>query len=60
LEIKLRPSTHWEDREFALRDFEALKRIIVDAKKSGFEIRISELKNRLDSPYFAIFETIAT
>ena len=60
LEIKLRPSTHWEDREFALRDFEAIKRIIVDAKKSGFEIRISELKNRLDSPYFAIFETIAT
>lgn len=58
LEIKLKPLSHWEDKENALKDFAEVKRIIVDAKKHGFEIRIVELKERLDSPYFALFETI--
>lgn len=59
LEIKLRPTTHWESRDNALKEFAEVKRIIIDAKKRGFEIRISDFKDRLDSPYFALFETIA-
>lgn len=59
LEIKLRPTTHWESRDNALKEFAEVKRIIIDAKKRGFEIRVSDFKERLDSPYFALFETIA-
>ena len=56
--IKYKPSTHWEDRQMALKEFEDIKKIIIDSKKRAIAIKIVDLKDRLDTPYFAIFETI--
>ena len=59
LPLKLKPSTHWEDKENALKEFAEVKRIIVNAKKNGIAIKIVPLKERLDTPYFGVFEALS-
>ena len=59
LPIRFYPLEHWKDREYALKDFETFKRIIVDAKQNRIKVKIKELRKRLDSPYFFIFESMA-
>lgn len=51
---------HWESRDAAQQDFEALKRLIVRAKNEGCKVTIKMPATRLETPYFFVFEELAT
>ena len=52
--------SHWEDRNHALQDFAALKKMIIHCKGLGIQIIVQMPLERLDTPYFFIFEELST
>lgn len=59
LKIRYRSADHWDSPQYALEDWNALKTAIVDSKQKGIVIKPIELKSRLDTPYFLLFETVS-
>lgn len=59
--VRFRYTKHWEDsKEAALKDFADLRRIITDAKKRKLRFHIAPLEERLQTPYFHLFEEAST
>lgn len=52
-------SNHWENRELALSDYAALRKIIVEAKENGIYIEIRMPTTRFETPYFELFESLS-
>lgn len=49
---------HWTNITFAIKDFENMKSAIVRGRKAGVRIIAAPLKQRIDTPYFHIFEEL--
>lgn len=49
---------HWNDRNAALNDFAELKRIIVEGRKMEVRVVAAKLKQRMDTPYYHLFEEL--
>lgn len=52
-------SNHWVSREAALKDFEDLQQIIIEAKRLKMQVVIKMPTTRFETPYFALFETLS-
>lgn len=52
--------THWDNKAVAVNDFKCIKSLICRAKKECFKIDIKMPTTRLETPYFFIFEELAT
>lgn len=59
VDYKTRGRSHWESKEYALEDFNNLKKIVVWAKREKVKINIMMPKTRYDTPYFLIFEELS-
>ena len=60
LVIKIFYADHWlnNDKNQAYEDFVQIKQCIINAKENKIKIEIQDLKSRLDSPYFEIYENL--
>ena len=58
LEIKLSNLQHWDSWLAAYRDFNTIKSYIIQTKKEGILLKIIPLNQRMESPYFFLFEEI--
>lgn len=59
LEVKINTLDHWTSWLAALRDFNLIKSIILRGKKEGIQIKIKPSKQRLETPYYTLFEAIS-
>lgn len=59
LEIKIKPFKHWDSWLHAYRDFNRVKEMILRGKRVGIQIKIAPLSQRLETPYFLLFEEIS-
>lgn len=59
LKVKLTKINHWDSWLDAYRDFVLIKTIILRGKREGIQIKIEPLKQRLETPYFLLFEEIS-
>ena len=46
-------------RDAALKDFEDLQQIIIEAKRIKMQVVIKMPTTRFETPYFALFETLS-
>ena len=59
LEVKINKIDHWSSWLAAYRDFTYIKSIILRGKKDGIQIKIAPFKQRLETPYFVLFEALS-
>ena len=59
LKYSNRGENHWLDKKIALEDFANLKSLLLAAKVNGIEVRVNMGENKLESPYFQLFEMIS-
>ena len=59
LEVKFKPLAHWESWLQAYRDFNRVKDMIMRGKRAGIQIKIARFEQRLETPYFHIFEELS-
>lgn len=52
--------SHWEKKEWAIENFNDLRKVITRAKTEGTYIEIVMPSQRLDTPYYQLFEELAS
>lgn len=58
IDWRRKDANHWDNKENALVDFQMAKNTIDIAKSAGIKAVIMMPKNRLDTPYFFLFEVL--
>ena len=58
IDWRRKDASHWDNKENALVDFQMAKNTIDIAKSAGIKAVIMMPKNRLDTPYFFLFEVL--
>lgn len=59
LDYREKNRSHWEDKKYALEDYERLKELIIRCKEETFNIEIRMPTSRFETPYFFLFEELA-
>lgn len=59
LDYREKNRSHWEDKKYALEDYERLKELIIRCKEETFNIEIRMPASRFETPYFFLFEELA-
>lgn len=59
LDYRDKNRSHWDNKKYALEDFEALKKLIIRCKEEMFNIEVRMPANRFETPYFFLFEELA-
>lgn len=52
--------SHWESVDWAIKDFEVVKKMICRCKKLGVQLIVRMPIERFETPYFFIFEELST
>ena len=59
VDFQTKEKSHWENKQNALNDFNALKELICRCKREEFKLQVKMPSSRFDTPYFLIFECLA-
>jgi hypothetical protein len=59
LDYRDKNRSHWDNKKYALEDFEALKKLIIRCKEEMFNIEVRMPANRFETPYVFLFEELA-
>ena len=59
LTVKFKNLKHWDSWLAAYRDFNEIKSMILRGKKVGIQIKIDPFEQRIETPYFFLFEEIS-
>lgn len=51
--------SHWDNKQYAIDDFNNVVKLIIEAKKRKIKINIKMPEYRLETPYFQIFEELS-
>jgi hypothetical protein len=58
--IKYNKQEHWNNRQEAIDDFNAMKNAIIQGKRLKVPVSPVKIIKRLDTPYFALFEELTS